>query len=159
MSDVKRKPVAGTGNTTVEGKEINNTWKLLLGFFILLSVVCVVWLANAVLSVSQDFTNFNQTIVLPALVFAIGALGIMFASYQLLKQRGGSERLLIEKETLRRRTKPIHTLSAQVRAEANAELLELGASHCAAACPVGTFAPARHDGSAARVHGGRCVGQ
>ena len=103
MSDVKRKPVAGTGNTTVEGKETNNTWKLLLGFFILLSVVCVVWLANAVLSVSQDFTNFNQTIVLPALVFAIGALGIMFASYQLLKQRGGSERLLIEKETLRRR--------------------------------------------------------
>ena len=103
MSDVKRKPVAGTSNTSPEGKEANNTWKLLLGFFILLSVVCVVWLAKAVLSVSQDFTNFNQTIVLPALVFAIGALGIMFASYQLLKQRGGSERLLIEKETLRRR--------------------------------------------------------
>ena len=103
MSDVIRKPVAGMSNTTADGKDANNTWKLLLGFFVLLSIACLIWLINSLSSVSQYFGSFNQSVILPAVIFAVGALGIMFASYQLLKQRGGSERLLIEKETLRRR--------------------------------------------------------
>ncbi len=100
MSDVIKKPVTGA---TTDGNGANNTWKLLLGFFVVLSMACVIWLINSVSSVSQDFANFNQSIVLPAVIFAIGALGILFALYQILKQRGGSERLLIEQETLRRR--------------------------------------------------------
>ena len=102
MSDVIKKTVAGTPATT-DGKESNNMWKLLLGFFVLLSIGCVIWLINSVSSVSQDFADFNQAIVLPAVIFAIGSLGILFALFQILKQRGGSERLLVEKETLRRR--------------------------------------------------------
>ena len=95
MSDVIKKPV--------DSKNADNTWKLLLGFFVLLSLACLIWLVNSLSLVSQYFDSFNQSVVLPAAVFAIGALGILFALYQLLKQRGGSERLLIEKETLRRR--------------------------------------------------------
>ena len=103
MSDVKRKPVAGVGQTAVDGKSSDNTWKLLLGFFVLLSLACLIWLINSLSTVSQYFDSFDQSVVLPAAIFAIGAVGIVFASYQLLKQRGGTERLLIEKETLRRR--------------------------------------------------------
>ncbi len=42
-------------------------------------------------------------VVWPALIFLLGLLGILYTLSQLFKQRGGSERLLIEKETLRRR--------------------------------------------------------
>ncbi|MDN5802916.1 MAG: DUF4670 domain-containing protein, partial [Psychrobacter sp.] len=98
MSDVIKKPVAGTPNATADSK-----WKLLLGLFVLISVACLVWLVNSLSSVSQYLTDFNQSVILPVVVFVIGILGILLALYQLLKQRGGSERLLIEKETLRRR--------------------------------------------------------
>ena len=39
----------------------------------------------------------------PALIFLLGLLGVIYALSQLLKQQGGTERVLIEKETLRRR--------------------------------------------------------
>ncbi len=42
-------------------------------------------------------------VVLPAAIFLLGLLGVLSTLYQLLKNRGGTERLLIEKETLRRR--------------------------------------------------------
>jgi len=103
MSDVIKKPVAGMAKTSTDGKDADSTWKLLLGFFVLLSLACLIWLVNSLSSVSQYFDSFNQSVILPAAVFAIGALGILFALYQLLKNRGGSERSLIEKETLRRR--------------------------------------------------------
>ena len=98
MSDVIKKPVAGTTNTT-DGKDANSKWKLLLGFFVLISVACLIWLVNSLSSVSQYLADFNQSVTLPAIIFVVGVLGILFALYQLLKQRGGSERLLIEKET------------------------------------------------------------
>ncbi len=102
MSDVIKKPVAAMTKKT-DDKNPNKTWNLLLGFFVLLSVACAVWLINSVSSVSQDFANFNESIVLPAVIFVVATLGIIFALYQLLKQKGGSERFIIEKETLRRR--------------------------------------------------------
>ena len=100
MSDVINNPVAGTNKTTTDA---NNKWKLLLGLCALVSVACLFWLVNSLSSVSQYLSNFNQSVILPVIVFVVGVLGILFALYQLLKQRGGSERLLIEKETLRRR--------------------------------------------------------
>ncbi|WP_350540879.1 methyl-accepting chemotaxis protein [Psychrobacter sp. CAL495-MNA-CIBAN-0180] len=103
MSDVINNPVAGNSKTTLTVKDANNTWKLLLGLFAILTVACLIWLVNSLSSVSQYLTNFNQSVVLPVILFVIGVVGILFALYQLLKQRGGSERLLIEKETLRRR--------------------------------------------------------
>ena len=103
MSDVIRKPVNGMANTAADNKNSDNTWKLLLGLFAILSVACLIWLINSLSSVSQYFGNFSQSVILPVAIFTVSALGILFASYQLLRQRGGSERLLIEKETLRRR--------------------------------------------------------
>ncbi|MBF2720183.1 methyl-accepting chemotaxis protein [Psychrobacter sp. NG254] len=103
MSDVIRKPVNGMASTAADNKNSDNTWKLLLGLFAILSVACLIWLINSLSSVSQYFGNFSQSVILPVAIFTVSALGILFASYQLLRQRGGSERLLIEKETLRRR--------------------------------------------------------
>ena len=100
MSDVINNPVASKNKTTTDA---NSKWKLLLGLCALVSVACLFWLVNSLSSVSQYLANFNQSVILPVIVFVVGVLGILFALYQLLKQRGGSERLLIEKETLRRR--------------------------------------------------------
>ena len=100
MSDVINNPVAGTNKTTTDA---NSKWKLLLGLCALVSVACLFWLVNSLSSVSQYLSNFNQSVILPVIVFVVGVLGILFALYQLLKQRGGSEGLLIERETLRRR--------------------------------------------------------
>ena len=100
MSDVINNPVAGKNKTTTDA---NSKWKLLLGLCALVSVACLFWLVNSLSSVSQYLSNFNQSVILPVIVFVVGVLGVLFALYQLLKQRGGSERLLIEKETLRRR--------------------------------------------------------
>ena len=103
MSDVIKNSVTGNSKTTHAVKDANNIWKLLLGFFALLTVVCLIWLVNSLSSVSQYLPDFNQSVVLPVIIFVVGVAGILFALYKLLSQRGGSERLLIEKETLRRR--------------------------------------------------------
>jgi twitching motility protein PilJ len=100
MSDVIKNPVAGTHKNTTDA---NSTWKLLLGLSVLVSVVCLFWLVKSLSLVSQYLESFNQSVVVPVILFVLGVLGILFALYQLLQQRGGSERLLIEKETLRRR--------------------------------------------------------
>ncbi|OXL25459.1 methyl-accepting chemotaxis protein [Psychrobacter sp. DAB_AL32B] len=100
MSDVINNPVAVTNKTTAD---VNSKWRLLLGLCALVSIACLFWLVNSLSSISQYLTDFNQSVILPVIVFVLGILGILFALYQLLQQRGGSERLLIEKETLRRR--------------------------------------------------------
>ena len=100
MSDVINNPVARTNKTTADA---NSKWKLLLGLCALVSIACLFWLVNSLSSISQYLTDFNQSVIFPVIVFVVGIVGILFASYQLLQQRGGSERLLIEKETLRRR--------------------------------------------------------
>ena len=100
MSDVINNPVARTNKTTADA---NSKWKLLLGLCALVSIACLFWLVNSLSSISQYLTDFNQSVIFPVIVFVIAIVGILFASYQLLQQRGGSERLLIEKETLRRR--------------------------------------------------------
>ena len=35
MSDVIKKPVAGMSKTSADGRDADSTWKLLLGFFVL----------------------------------------------------------------------------------------------------------------------------
>ena len=100
MSDIINNPVTGANKTTTDA---NNKWRLLLGLCALVSVICLFWLVKSLSLVSQYLENFNQSVVVPVIVFVLGVLGILFALYQLLQQRGGSERLLIEKETLRRR--------------------------------------------------------
>ena len=103
MSDVINKSATGTTKTAVDSKDANGMWRVLLGVFVLISLACLIWLVNSLSSVSQYLVDFNQAVVLPVAIFVVGVLGTLFALYNLLKQRGGSERLLIEKETLRRR--------------------------------------------------------
>ena len=52
--------------------------------------------------IDRDILTRNG-VILPAMIFFLGLLGLLYSLYQLLKQRGGTERTLIEKETLRRR--------------------------------------------------------
>ena len=100
MSDVINNPVSGVNKAATNA---NSQWKLLLGGCALVAMGALLALINAISSVSEYLTDFNQAVIIPVVVFVLSVLGIFFAFYQLLQQRGGSERLLIEKETLRRR--------------------------------------------------------
>ncbi len=100
MSDAINNPVSGINKAATNA---NSQWKLLLGGCALVAMGALLALINAISSVSEYLTDFNQAVIIPVVVFVLSVLGIFFAFYQLLQQRGGSERLLIEKETLRRR--------------------------------------------------------
>ena len=100
MSDVINNPVTNVNKATTNP---DSQWKLLLGVCVLVTMGALLTLINAVSSVSEYLTDFNQSVIIPVVVFVLSVLGIFFAFYQLLQQRGGSERSLIEKETLRRR--------------------------------------------------------
>lgn len=100
MSDVINNPVSGVNKAATNA---NSQWKLLLGGCALVAMGALLALINAISSVSEYLTDFNQAVIIPVVVFVLSVLGIFFAFYKLLQQRGGSERLLIEKETLRRR--------------------------------------------------------
>ena len=100
MSDVINNPVSGVNKAATNA---NSQWKLLLGGCALVAIGALLAMINAIASVSAYLTDFNQSVIIPVVVFVLSVLGIFFAFYQLLQQRGGSERLLIEKETLRRR--------------------------------------------------------
>ena len=100
MSDAINNPVSGVNKAATN---TDNQWKLLLGGCALVAMGALLALINAISSVSEYLTDFNQAVIIPVVVFVLSVLGIFFAFYKLLQQRGGSERLLIEKETLRRR--------------------------------------------------------
>ncbi len=100
MSDAINNPVSGINKAATNA---NSQWKLLLGGCALVAMGALLALINAISSVSEYLTDFNQAVIIPVVVFVLSVLGIFFAFYKLLQQRGGSERLLIEKETLRRR--------------------------------------------------------
>ena len=100
MSDAINNPVSGVSKAATNA---NSQWKLLLGGCALVAMGALLALINAISSVSEYLTDFNQAVIIPVVVFVLSVLGIFFAFYKLLQQRGGSERLLIEKETLRRR--------------------------------------------------------
>ena len=100
MSDVINNPVT---NVNKAATNPDSQWKLLLGVCALVTMGALLTLINAISSVSEYLTDFNQSVIIPVVVFVLSVLGIFFAFYQLLQQRGGSERSLIEKETLRRR--------------------------------------------------------
>ena len=100
MSDVINNPVTNVNKATTNP---DSQWKLLLGVCALVTMGALLTLINAISSVSEYLTDFNQSVIIPVVVFVLSVLGIFFAFYQLLQQRGGSERSLIEKETLRRR--------------------------------------------------------
>ena len=103
MSDVTKSLVTGSHGKMLANNDSNNKEKILLGFFALIGLVSLVWLINSLSKVSVHLSDFNQVIVLPTAIFLLGMVGVLYALSQLLQQRGSSERVMIEKETLRRR--------------------------------------------------------
>ncbi len=102
MSNITKSSATGT-NRALAPKESSNKWKGLLAILALVSVACLFWLISSLSSLSQYVTDFNQSVLIPALLFVVALLGILYALSQIFGQRGSSERLLIEKETLRNR--------------------------------------------------------
>lgn len=109
MSDVTKSPAASVSTSTLGVEDSNRKWKILLGLFALVSVVFLAWLINSLATVSHYLSEVERelltsgSIVWPAILFLIGLLGMLLVLTQLFKNRGGAERILIEKETLRRR--------------------------------------------------------
>ncbi len=103
MNDMTKSAVLRVNKPVLATEENDNKWKFLLGFFALVSGACLLWMIHSLNSVSQYLSNFNQAVLLPSVVFLLGLLCAVYALAQLFKQRGSSERDLIEKETLRRR--------------------------------------------------------
>ena len=109
MSDVTKSPAASVNTSTLGVEDSNRKWKILLGLFALVSVVFLAWLINSLATVSHYLSDVERelltsgSIVWPAILFLIGLLGMLLVLTQLFKNRGGAERILIEKETLRRR--------------------------------------------------------
>ncbi len=102
MSDVTKSPATGS-NQKMPANDPNSRWKSLSWIFGLISLVGLVWLIVSLSSVSQSFDGFIRLIVLPSVILLLGLSVVLYALFQLSRQSGGSERLLIEKETLRRR--------------------------------------------------------
>lgn len=95
--------VAGTHKGAPATQDSSNKWVLVLGFFALTSLVCLIWMVNS-LTIGSDYQVFTHlNVILPAIIFLLSVVILIFALFQLFKQHGGTERSLIEKETLRRR--------------------------------------------------------
>ncbi len=103
MNDMTKSAVLRVNKPVLATEENDNKWKVLLGFFALVSGACLLWMIHSLNSVSQYLSDFNQAVVLPSVVFLLGLVCAVYALAQLFKQRGSSERDLIETETLRRR--------------------------------------------------------
>lgn len=102
MSDIKNS-VTATTKSTPDVQDSNGTWKLLLGVFALASIVCLAWVINS-LAVADNYITLTRSSVLwPIIIFLISIVLLIIALRKLFNQHGGTERLLIEKETLRRR--------------------------------------------------------
>ncbi len=114
MSNVITSTVVSVNQKLKAVNNPNEKWKLLSWAFGFVSLTGLVWLVVSLSSVSQYLDGFNRLIVLPVMIFVLGVLGVLYALSQSYKQRGGSERLLIEKETLRRRQE-VETESERAR--------------------------------------------
>ncbi len=101
MSDVTKSLATNNSSPVVAAKDSNDKWKVLLGVFALVSAACLIWLFNSISNLGNYLTR--SEVVWPITLFLIALLGIIYTIYQLLKARSGSERTLIEKETVRRR--------------------------------------------------------
>ena len=103
MNDMTKSTAIGDNRPALVAKDPSSRWKAALGFFALVSVGCLFWLVNSLSSVSKHINDFNLSVLLPVIVFVVGLVGVVYALWQLVKQRGAEQRKLIEKETLRRR--------------------------------------------------------
>ena len=98
MSDTKSF-VNGASNSESGAKASENLWGKILGFFAFISIACLIWLFVDI----ENDVLMSSGVVVPAVIFLVSQLGVLYAFYQLFRNQGENERVLIEKETLRRR--------------------------------------------------------
>ena len=103
MNDVTRSAVFSVNKPKPSANENEGKLKVLLGVSALVSVICLVLMFKSLDSVSQYLGSFSQEIVLPLIVFVVALAAAFYVLTQLLGQNSGSERTLVEKETLRQR--------------------------------------------------------
>ncbi|GAA0317080.1 hypothetical protein GCM10009129_13160 [Psychrobacter aestuarii] len=98
MSDTKSF-VNNASTNTPGATDSESLWTKLLGVFALVSIACLLWLF---IDIDHEVLA-SSNVIIPGLLFLLSVAGVLYAFFQLFKQRGAAERLLIEKETLRRR--------------------------------------------------------
>lgn len=103
MNDITKRSVLNMNNSTLPTKKANSKWIALLVFSTLVIVISLAVIVNSLSAVSQYLPDFNQAVVLPVIAFVIALVMVIYCLSQLFKQQDGSERTLIEQETLRRR--------------------------------------------------------
>lgn len=103
MNDITKRSVLNMNNSTLPTKKANSKWIALLVFSTLVIVISLAVIVNSLFAVSQYLPDFNQAVVLPVIAFVIALVIVIYCLSQLFKQQDGSERTLIEQETLRRR--------------------------------------------------------
>ena len=103
MNDITKRSVLNMNNSTLPTKKANSKWIALLVFSTLVIVISLAVIVNSLSAVSQYLPDFNQAVVLPVIAFVIALVIVIYCLSQLFKQQDGSERTLIEQETLRRR--------------------------------------------------------
>lgn len=103
MNDITKRSVLNMNNSTLPIKKANSKWIALLVFSTLVIVISLAVIVNSLSAVSQYLPDFNQAVVLPVIAFVIALVIVIYCLSQLFKQQDGSERTLIEQETLRRR--------------------------------------------------------
>lgn len=103
MNDMTKRSALNMNNPALPTENTNSKWIALLGFFTVVIIISLVVIFNSLSAVSQYLQNFNQAVVLPVIAFIIALIVVVYSLSQLFKQRDGSERTLIEQETLRRR--------------------------------------------------------
>lgn len=103
MNDITKRSVLNMNNSTLPTKKADSKWIALLVFSTLVIVISLAVIVNSLSAVSQYLPDFNQAVVLPVIAFVIALVIVIYCLSQLFKQQDGSERTLIEQETLRRR--------------------------------------------------------
>ncbi len=103
MNDITKRSVLNMNNSTLPTKKADSKWIALLVFSTLVIVISLAVIVNSLSAVSQYLPDFNQAVVLPVIAFVIALVMVIYCLSQLFKQQDGSERTLIEQETLRRR--------------------------------------------------------
>ena len=103
MNDITKRSLLNMNNSTLPTKKADSKWIALLVFSTLVIVISLAVIVNSLSAVSQYLPDFNQAVVLPVIAFVIALVIVIYCLSQLFKQQDGSERTLIEQETLRRR--------------------------------------------------------
>lgn len=109
MNNAAKTPAINTDHaqerrTLFEVDGEHKKWFYTLGALSILAFTILIALIFSLNSVVANVNLFSHSeVVIPAVLFLLSFIGALFALYQLYRVRGETQRLLIEKETLRQR--------------------------------------------------------